>query len=286
MSLLTRSDERHPEKSGKKDKAGKKDKRAAGTPDGDADGPRHVGRRRGTATEPAAVNLLSPWVLDELRVRRLRKRFLLGALALAVVVAGTWSYLRLDLSRDRQGLRDDEAVGAGLSQQIGDLADVKQYVANITVRAGDVEDTMSRQLGFADVMRSIEGALPPGASVDTVEVTVPTDPQEIDPAAPPLAAACPGADPFGARPVVACLSLTGTAASRAEVSDLLQALAEVDVFVEPFVSATSTGDADVDGVRFEGTLGLDAAAYTGRFADVDGSDTDPTTGQKRKKSAR
>jgi Tfp pilus assembly protein PilN len=275
MSILTRS----PDKGDKKDKGNKPDEPASEKSETPPRSPQR-GRRRAAVATTAAVNLLSPWVLDELRVRALRRRFVLGAVALLVVVAGTWGYLRLDLMRDQQDLRDDEAIGDGLQQQIGELADVKQYVANINVRVNSVEDTMTAQLAYAQVMEELDAALPQGAAFGTIEITPTAVRNDQDPAVAEATevATCPGADPFGARPVVACVALMGTACSREDVSRLVESLSRSKLFVEPFVSVTTASrdesDSDSCGIDFEGTLGLDDATYTGRFADIDGSDAE------------
>ena len=57
----------------------------------------------------AAVNLLSPWVMDELRVRTLQQRLVAGLVILLVVLGLGWAGLSFALSRDEASLRADEA---------------------------------------------------------------------------------------------------------------------------------------------------------------------------------
>ena len=68
--------------------------------------------------------------------------------------------------------------------------------------------------------------------------------------------------------MVACIELTGTAQNREQVSRLVEGLAASDLFVEPFVSTTTTSDGDDDaaaGVEFTGTVGVSPEARSGRY---------------------
>lgn len=231
-----------------------------------------VERKRGATTPTSSsVNLLSPWVLDELRVRRLRRRFVFGAIALVVLLAAVWALLRFDVMRAQEDLRGDEAVTQGLVSQIGDLSDVKVYVDNVRVRSLSVETTMAKQIGFAAVFRQLDEALPEGTTLATAVVSLSGDAVAGAEATPSL---CPGPDPFGSRPVIGCIELTGFADSRSDVTDLVQALGRSKRFIEPFITSTTVSDAAEtgQGVDFGLSVGLSDTTYTNRFADVDGSD--------------
>jgi hypothetical protein len=62
------------------------------------------------------------------------------------------------------------------------------------------------------------------------------------------------------------VTLSGTADSRDTVGRLVQGLAGVNGFVEPFISTTTT--ADEEQVTFTGSVGLSPRVYSHRFADV------------------
>lgn len=275
MSLLTRTSTRD-------DKAPSDE--STETPKQKKDG----GRRRATPSS-SSVNLLSPWVLDELHVRRLRRRFLAGAVALVVVAGAGWGMLKLDNSRGQDDLAADEAIGAGLQTQITDLADVKIYVNNVKLRSNSVEETMTRQVAFSTVMASLDRALPAGTALDSINVVLPPDPATAGAGASLTTdSLCPGPDPFGARPVIGCIELGGTADSRADISTIVQQLGRSDLFIEPYVSDTVTESTDgAGGIQFSISVGLDETTYTLRFADVDGSDVpDETADESGKKAKR
>lgn len=243
-------------------------------------------RRRTTSTAPAlqpALNLLSPWVLEELRVRRLRGRFALGGLALVLALAGGWTFQRLELAGAQADLRGEEAVAAGLGQRIADLGDVRTYVQGVGRRALTVQQAMRTEVAFSDVLQALDGATPRGARIDSVSVVLP-EPTAADPATAPVATpvdpaadpaedprglvptACPGPDPFATRVVIGCLDLSGTAATRDQVGRLVVALGRNPLFVEPFVSTTTASDGS--GVAFTGSVALSPAAFSGRFDEL------------------
>ncbi|GAA5144221.1 hypothetical protein GCM10023340_11580 [Nocardioides marinquilinus] len=238
------------------------------------------GRRRAAPPAAASVNLLSPWVLEELHVRRLRARFALGAVALLLVIAGTLVAARMSLASAEQALADDQAVGRGLSAQIGELAPVRTYVADVGVRSTKVVETMAGQAATAKITAALDEALPEGARYTSLTITLPPPETLLPPDAnTPEAAVCPGPDPFGSVELVGCVELTGTARNRADVSALVQALAERGLFIEPFMRATTSeetptltvGDGGEDaaagpgGVTFEGSVGLTSKALSGRY---------------------
>jgi hypothetical protein len=78
---------------------------------------------------------------------------------------------------------------------------------------------------------------------------------------------CPGPDPFNTRVVVGCITLSGSAANRSAVSDLVIGLGDSELFVEPFISTTTT--ADGEGVTFTGSVGLSERVFSNRYTDLD-----------------
>jgi len=248
-------------------------------------------RRTGKAEPVASVNLLSPWVFEDLRVHRLRRRFVYGAIALVVAIGLFWTDQRLSLHQAEQELRGEEAVTTGLSEQIDGLTPVRTYVEGVQHRAQTVHDATYADVAFSQVMEALRSATPNGAEITTISVdlaggagatgtttTTPpattTDPNadpnaaggaevEKDPGRGLSGATCPGPDPFGTRVVVGCVTLEGTAADRETVGKLVIALGDSDLFVEPFVSTTTTSDSA--NVTFSGSVGLSPKVFSGRY---------------------
>ena len=78
------------------------------------------------------------------------------------------------------------------------------------------------------------------------------------------ASVCPGPDPFQTETIIGCVTLSGTAVSRAEVGELVTRLGSMGLFVEPFISTTTTGD--TASVTFSGSVGLSEKVYSNRYA--------------------
>lgn len=214
------------------------------------------------------VNLLSPATFDLLKVRQLRIRFAAGAVALVVLAAGLWTVQHLRISETRKLVAVEQAETARLNSETRVLLPVKAYVAGVAAQKATVKTTMSREIYFSRVLDGIRQATPVGASLDNVAVTL----AATDPAAAPAAgapatgvpgvSACPGPDPFNTKPVIGCITLAGTALTRAQVGELVVALDRINLFVEPFISTTSAADRTV---TFSGSVGLSKAAFSKRY---------------------
>lgn len=241
------------------------------------------GARRG-ASGPvevcASVDLLSPWVHEQLRVHRWRRRLLAAGVALVVLLAGGWSYQRLALAGAAADLRGEEAVAGQLTREIAALAPVQGYVDGVQRRVRTVQQAMLSDVDFAQVLAGLDAAAPVGVGIDSITVDLPAsrpdaaralavDGTVADPARGLEAATCPGPDPFAALVVVGCLTFSGTAVDRAGVGALVDALAASRWFVEPFVTTTTTSDGSP--IAFSGSVALDPSVFSGRF---DGLGTD------------
>ena len=230
------------------------------------------------------VNLLSRWSLEALAARRLRKRFAVGGVLLTLLLVACWTAQELRVGRAEKVLGVAEAERASLTGETAALAPVRVYVAAVAKRKQTVTEAMKAEVRFSRVLAELAMSTPADADLTSIAVTM-TSPasttgeaaplptsgstQPATPAATPAgpSSACPGPDPFGTRPVVGCLTVSGTAASREAIGELVVDLGRSPIFVEPFISTTTT--ADGPDVTFTGTVGLSPNAYTGRFKDLD-----------------
>ena len=220
--------------------------------------------RRSTQAVPVpAVNLLSESEFARLAARRLRHRLAAGAAAMVVLVGGAWGFQHLRVEETRKLVAVEQAETTRLTGQTQVLAPVRTFVNGVAVQERTVQTAMADEVFVSEVLDGIRDATPPGALLVTVAVTV-TPPAEGAPVA-GAATACPGPDPFNTRTVVGCVTLSGTAGTRAEVGDMVVALGNSPLFVEPFISTTTTGDAEA--VTFSGSVGLSEKVFSGRYAD-------------------
>lgn len=225
------------------------------------------------------VNLLSPWAFDALAVRTLRQRFVLAGAVLALLVGAGGTVQHLRTAEAEQVLTIEQAEGRRLTEETQALAPVRAFVSAVEQHKATVTETMQHELRFSGLLEGLDAAAPAGVVVESASVTLaPPAPEpapaaegeaaaEPAPAAPVTASPCPGPDPFNTRTVVGCVTLSGTAADRDAVGDFVINLGDSLLFVEPFISTTTT--ADGAGVTFTGSVGLSERLFTGRYADLD-----------------
>jgi hypothetical protein len=211
-----------------------------------------------------AVNLLSQSSFERLRARRLRHRFVAAGVVLVLLVGAGWALQHLRVTEAGKLVAVEKAETARLNSQTHALAPVRTFVSGVALQERTVQDAMAREIYFSDVLAGIRAATPSGARLESVAVTLAP---ALDAAAAQggqPASVCPGPDPFQTQTVVGCVTLTGTAPSRAEVGQLVVNLGGADLFVEPFISTTTTGDSEA--VTFNGSVGLSKKVFSARYA--------------------
>ena len=214
-----------------------------------------------------SVNLLSQSEFDRMAARRLRGRFVAGGLVLLVAVGAATGAQHMRIREAEKVVAVEQSETDRLTAQTQVLAPVKAFVNGVAVQERTVQGAMADEVFFSDVLRGVRDATPPGARLSSVAITLAPAADAADSAAAGTTtpSACPGPDPFNTRVVVGCVQLAGSAASRSEVGDMVIALGHSGLFVEPFISTTTTGDSDE--VTFSGTVGLSEKVYSGRYAD-------------------
>ena len=235
--------------------------------------------RTRTAPTGATVNLLSPWVFDQMRLHRLRRRFVVGGITLVVLLAVVWTGLRLDLRRADADLRGEEATASGLAGRLARLSPVKTYVDQVQHRRETVHGAAYDDVAFSRVLVGLREATPSGATISSVSVDLAASDGSAattgatqtstgggatkkDPSRGLHGSTCPGPDPFGTKVVVGCVTIEGSASDRETVGRLVIALGADKLFVEPFIDTTTT----VDGtVTFAGSVGLAPSVFSGRY---------------------
>lgn len=213
------------------------------------------------------VNLLPESAFERMAARRLRRRFVAAGVVLVLLVGGAWAYQHVRVADADKLVAIEAATTSRLISQTERLQPVRVYVDGVAVQQVTVQAAMADDVHLSEVLEGIRAATPVGAELATVAITVTGHPEPVDPAAPPTAdpaSACPGPDPFNTRVVVGCVTLSGTAASRAEVGEMVVSLGADGLFVEPFISTTTTGETDE--VSFSGSVGLSEKVFSERYA--------------------
>ena len=227
--------------------------------------------RRGGGSHPKPglprVNLLSQSDLDRITVRRLRRRFVAGGVAMAVLVGAGWFVQHQRVNDAEKLVAVEQAETARLSDQAQELTDIKVFVAGVDGQQRILAATMAQEIYFSDVLTGLRAASPIGTTLQSINVTLaPAAAAPADGSTAAGASVCPGPDPFQTETVVGCVTLAGTAVSRAAVGELVTKLGSIGLFVEPFISTTTTGDAQA--VTFGGSVGLSEKVYSRRYGQV------------------
>lgn len=229
------------------------------------------------------VNLLSQSQFDRLAVRRLRQRFAAGAVALALVAGAGWFVQHTRVSDQEKLVAVEQAQTGRLSAETRTLTTIKTFVTGVAAQQATISTTMAHEIYFSKVLEGIRQASPSGTDLQSIAITLAAGDPAAAAGTTPDASVCPGPDPFKTETLVGCVTLSGTAVSRTEVGDLVTTLGNMDLFVEPFISTTTTGDAT--SVSFSGSVGLSEKVYSNRYAPAaekaaDSGDTgaDDTTG--------
>lgn len=246
-----------------------------------------------TATLPG-VDLLSAEVQQAVEQQRLKRLFvILGAFALIGVVA-VWLVQAGMIAVAQNKLEVEQGKAADLAAQQAALADVQVYYGQVAANTFSIQSTMSKEVLVSEVLSDLNRVTPAGISLTNVGVVVDASvplappPAAAPPAAdgqaapaptaapapaaavdPALATPCPSQDPYALGSVSAgCVTVDGTASSRALLGDWLDRIDKDKTFTVAFIPST-TSDTDGGGVTFSATIGLDAATvYLNRYSDL------------------
>ena len=220
------------------------------------------------------VNLLSPSVFEAMAVRTLQRRFVAAALALVLLVAGGWVVQHLRAEQAAKLLVVEEGETARLTAKAEDLAPVSTYVATVANQKILVRRTMATEALLSSVLDDLAVATPEGVRVETLTAVVTATTIQTDQSASTGQgqagqngeSACPAPDPFKRSTTVGCVTMTGTATTRAAIGRLVDRLGS-GVFVAPYI--TTTANADGTKLTFTGSVGVNSRVYSKRYADLD-----------------
>ena len=220
-----------------------------------------------------SVNILSPWVFERMAISQLRQRFTLAGLVLVLLVVAGWAVQGLRIDQAEKVLAVEQAETSRLTAETNELAPVRTFVATVGQQQLSVQNNMAAEIYFSRVVEELQNATPFAANVESVSVALDPNAGSVAvgnaPAvgeALPVVSPCPGPDPFNTKLVIGCITLSGSAGSRADVGEFVINLGAEELFVEPFISTTTSGDADE--VTFSGSVGLSDKVYSRRYAEL------------------
>ncbi len=221
-----------------------------------------------------SVNILPPAVTERAHLERVRRTFVVAAVA-AVAAVGAIFFLQSGaISSAETDLAAEEARAAQLSSQAAALAPVKLYYATVEANEATIQETMSREVLLSDVVDRLYATAPSGVDLGTVAVSVDTQPllaagaTPVDPTT-AGSAACPSPDPYVIPGEAAgCVTITGSADSRAALGDWEAQVGKSDLFADLFISSSAAAaEEGSKAITFSASVSVTAKAYVNRYAD-------------------
>lgn len=224
-------------------------------------------RRRTSGQPPAlpSVNLLSEPAFQRIAARRVQRIFVVAGVVLLGAVGVGWGVQHSRVVETRRLVAVEQAETTRLTAETQLLAPIRTFVDGVAVQQRASHVVMADEVYLSDVLDGLQAALPIGARLATVGVTVASTSPTAGEVGAADAATCPGPDPFNTRVVIGCVTLSGSAVSRGDVGTMVIALGDSELFVEPFISTTTVDDGS--GVAFSGSVGLSEQVHTGRYDD-------------------
>jgi Tfp pilus assembly protein PilN len=214
------------------------------------------------------VNLLSPSVFEAMAARRLRRRFVAAGFVLTLLVGGGWGLQHLRSAQADKLLTVERAETSRLTAEKKDLAPVSAYVAEVLKQKTVVKKTMEKEALLSRVLDDLRSATPDGVRIETLNATIEGSQAAAGAGQTTTAAnVCPAPNPFVRKVSVGCVTLTGTATSRAAVGQFVTKLGAGGVFVAPYVTTTSTADSKK--FAFSGSVAISTRVLSNRYADID-----------------
>ena len=214
------------------------------------------------------VNLLPPRVFDAAQARKVRRKLIVIAGVLGVVIALGYAAQSAAILVANNALDAETAKSVIASKQVSALKPVEAFYAGVTEQKTVIQKTMAQELFFSNVATELEKSKGAGVKIQTMTVASTGGATAGTTTAGGAGSSCPAANPFTASTMVSCVQLTGTATARVGVSAFLKNLLNSNKFANPYIPVTdSTGAAGTAGVTFSGSVGITEKFFSKRYAD-------------------
>ncbi len=216
------------------------------------------------------VNLLPASITESFTLRRVHRMLIVVAALLVVAIGAVW-YLQGNQVSEAQAKRDQaQAANAAVAAKVEALAPIKQMYEQITNEQNLVATTLASEPQAALVIERMVATGPASGSGGPVTFASIAIEYRGVPAAGETINPCPNPDPFGTDITIGCVTFSGMAATRDQVSTMLNAMAADPLFVGPYVNSSTVTESSTDstgGITFTGTAGLSLAALSTALSD-------------------
>lgn len=214
------------------------------------------------------VDLLSAEVQEVIEEQRLKRLFLILGLVAVGAIAAVWAIQAGMIAVAEKKLAAEKAESLSLSAQQSALAPVAIYYKQVENNKFVIQTTMANEVLISSVVSRINQVTPAGIELASIAVSLDDAVGGLAPIG--EASTCPSADPYGTgAPSAGCVTVDGTAPSRAVLGDWLDSVHADDMFTVAFIPGT-TADAGNGSVTFTATMGLDAeVVHVDRYSEPD-----------------
>ncbi len=214
------------------------------------------------------VNLLPSSVPEFFTLRRVRRAFIAITVLMVIAFGAVW-YLQNSQIADAQARLDQaQADNAAVAARVSALAPIKEMYDQITAEQDIVATALAADPRASTVIARLVKAGGVAAGASGVEFTSIAVEYRGIPESGAVLNPCQNPDPFSSDITIGCVTFSGTAANRDQISAMLTAMAGDPLFIGPFVNnSTVTETTGSSGVMFTGTTGVSLDALITPLAD-------------------
>jgi hypothetical protein len=186
------------------------------------------------------VNLLPASVRESIAVRKIRRGFTLGLLGLLAVVVGFWLMQNGTILEAEGRLTTAQRENVAILNQVKALAPVGQLYQQITNQETFIQEALASEAVVSSVLTELQDVAGPSITYSNLSMTFTGVPDPAT-ASDPIGSLnlCPDADPFGTDITIGCVAFTAQGATRADVSEFLNRMAENPTFIGTYVTSTT-----------------------------------------------
>lgn len=220
---------------------------------------------------PPGVDLLPRSIREGVMIRRVVNQTI--GIGIAAMVVMTMVFLSQQglIVKAQSDLNDEQGRASVLAKQAKKYLPVRTYFSQIESNALQIATNMSKEVAWKNTFdTTLDVAKSGPVTIDEVAIDIDTSVGGAQNANAPateateVAAGCPQIDLFTENaPAVGCAKISGTAATRSDLSDWIAAMEDESLFVSPFISS-STADTEA-GITFSASVGVTAKAFTFRY---------------------
>ncbi len=230
------------------------------------------GLRRSSRTETAATprftpslpqaDLLSEYVHDTVRATSAKRKIIIVAVGIISLNALIWFGQAPLINAARSGLTASEVSMTEYNEQVNALAPIRDLYGEIIAQKKTVNRTLSSEVLTSTLLRTVADAAPQhGVTLTAVNVGVtgiPGTSEGTD------VSGCPNPDPFQATTTIGCVTINGTAPSRADAAAFLNSIDQSAAFINAYLSAAQVNEGE-SRLSFTASVALAQAAFSGRY---------------------